>query len=148
MDEQQLTVMGGVTQIMMAIDAPFESVKMLLEQHPCETMGDPEEVGSGAWHLKHMCEVFRVHAKAIVGEEEVARWPKMPRGVRACAMMLKEDAMRLIIWCIPRADRIKQVTYGEEMGIEDMMGIMSRHIVWHAAAVHYWCLWKGGSGEG
>ena len=145
MDEHQLTVLGGVTQIMMAIDAPYESVKMLLDQHPCETMGDPEEEGSGAWHLKHMCEIFRVHAKAVMGETEVASWPSMPKGLRACAMMLKEDAMRFTMWCMTHVHQIDTVTYGEEMSFEEMTGIMSRHIVWHAAAVHYWCTWKGGS---
>lgn len=127
----------------MTIEEPYESVRWMLERHPYETMGDPTQVGSGAWHLVHLCAVFRIHARAFMGAKAIEQWPEMPEGLGACIEMLRADAHRFAGWCRANPERIDRVTHGEEMSFELMMGVMHRHIVWHAAAVHYWCLWKG-----
>ena len=145
MNEHAVRVESLVEQVLMTIEEPYESVRWMLERHPYETMGDPERVGSGAWHLMHLCEVFRVHAKAFMGSAEIERWPATPEGLGASVEVLKQDAGRFAAWCRANPERVGDVHHGEDMPFEVMMGVMHRHIVWHAAAVHYWCLWKGGA---
>ncbi len=142
MDLHEARVEALVEQVLMTIRAPYESVRWMLERHGYETMGDPGQEGSGAWHLVHLCEVFRIHCRAFMGEEAIGRWPKPPRGLAERVEMLEEDAVRFAAWCRSNPDRVGRVTHGQEMSFEEMMGVMLRHIVWHAAAVHYWCLWK------
>ncbi len=144
MDEHAIRVEALVEQVLMTIDEPYESLRMTIEKHPLERMGDPNEVGSGAWHLAHVCEVFRIHAKAFMGKDEIDSWPIMPDGLAEQVEMLKADAGRFAEWCREHPDRVGDVYHGEDLSFEMMMGVMHRHIVWHAAAVHYWCLWKGG----
>ena len=143
MNEHETRVETLVEQVLMTIREPYESVRWMLDRHPYETMGDPQQEGSGAWHLMHLCEVFRIHAKAFVGADEIGRWPTAPEGLGASVEMLNADADRFAQWCRANADHIDRVKHGEEMAFEVMMGVMHRHIVWHSAAVHYWCLWKG-----
>tara|TARA_E500000318_G_scaffold96155_1_gene96345 strand:- start:56956 stop:57402 length:447 start_codon:yes stop_codon:yes gene_type:complete len=146
MDEHAIRVEALVEQVLMTIDEPYESLRMTIEKHPYERMGDPSKVGSGAWHLMHVCEVFRIHARAFMGEDEIASWPSMPDGLAEQVEMLKEDAGRFADWCRSDPDRVGDVHHGEDLSFEFMMGVMHRHIVWHAAAVHYWCVWKGQAG--
>lgn len=145
MSEHATRVDALVEQVLMTIDEPYESLRMTIERHPLERMGDPSEEGSGAWHLAHLCEIFRIHARAFMGSAEIERWPKMPEGLGASVEMLKEDAARFAGWCRANPERVGDVHHGEDLTFEMMMGVMHRHIVWHAAAVHYWCLWKGGA---
>jgi hypothetical protein len=144
MTEHAIRVEALVEQVLMTIDEPYESLRMTIEKHPLERMGDPNQVGSGAWHLAHVCEVFRIHARAFMGKDEIASWPSMPDGLVDRVEMLKADAGRFAEWCRVHPDRVGDVYHGEDLSFEMMMGVMHRHIVWHAAAVHYWCLWKGG----
>ncbi len=146
MSEHATRVDALVEQVLMTIEEPYESVRWMLERHPFETMGDPEQEGSGAWHLMHLCEVFRIHARAFMGEDEIGSWPSMPDGLEGQVEMLKEDAGRFADWCRAHPDQVGDVHHGEDLSFEMMMGVMHRHIVWHAAAVHYWCLWKGKAG--
>lgn len=144
MNEHATRVEALVEQVLMTIDEPYESLRMTIEKHPLERMGDPNDVGSGAWHLAHVCEVFRTHARAFMGKDEIAKWPAMPDALAEQVEMLKADAGRFAEWCRAHPDRVGDVHHGEDLSFELMMGVMHRHIVWHAAAVHYWCLWKGG----
>ena len=66
-----------IRQIRAAIDEPCESIKMTVDQHPIETMGDPTAEGTAAWHLRHSAEVFRTHAHHLIGPETDA-WPPVP----------------------------------------------------------------------
>lgn len=146
MNEHTARVEALVEQVLMTIDEPYESLRMTIEKHPYKTMGDPETVGSGAWHLLHLCEVFRIHAKAFMGAAEIESWPARPDGLAANVEMLREDAARFASWCRMNPQRVGDVHHGEDLSFAMMMGVMHRHIVWHAAAVHYWCLWKLGQG--
>jgi hypothetical protein len=143
MNEHATRVEALVEQVLMTIDEPYESLRMTIEKHPFARMGDPNQEGSGAWHLAHVCEVFRIHARAFMGKDEIASWPSMPSGLADQVEMLKADAARFAAWCRANPDRVGDVHHGEDLSFELMMGVMHRHIVWHAAAVHYWCLWKG-----
>lgn len=147
MNEHQIRVGALVEQVLLTIDEPYESLRMTIEKHPFERMGDPDAVGTGAWHLMHVCEVFRVHARAFMGAEEIEAWPSMPDGLGACVEMLREDADRFAAWCLANPQRVGDVHHGEDLTFAMMLGVMHRHIVWHAAAMHYWCLWKGCSGS-
>lgn len=145
MNEHEIRVEAAVGQLLKTIDEPWESLCWTLGRHPIETMGDPKHEGSGAWHLMHIAEVLRIHARAFMGTEEIERWPAMPTDVAGAAAMVREDAYRFAAWCKASPQRVGTVMHGEEQGFEEMLGVMLRHIVWHAAAVHYWCVWKGGS---
>lgn len=143
MSEHTLRVETLVDQVLMTIDEPYESLRWMLEKHPCESLGDPGEVGTGAWHLVHTCAVFRIHAGAFMGAGEVGAWPPMPEGLGGCVEMLRADAGRFASWCRANPGRVGGVHHGEDLTMEMMMGVMLRHIVWHSAAAHYWCLWRG-----
>lgn len=145
MNEHAIRVEALVEQVLMTIDEPYESLRMTIEKHPYTSMGDPKSVGSGAWHLEHLCEVFRIHAKAFMGQDEINSWPTMPEGLADQVEMLKQDAARFAEWCRANPERVGDVHHGEDLSFEMMMGVMHRHIVWHAAAIHYWCLWVGNS---
>jgi hypothetical protein len=145
MNEHAARVDALVDQVLMTIDEPYESVRWMLDQHSYASMGDPQQEGSGAWHLMHLCEVFRIHAQAFLGADEIGSWPSMPGGLGSCVEMLREDAGRFAAWCRANPELVGDVHHGEDLTCAMMIGVMHRHIVWHAAAVHYWCLWKGRS---
>lgn len=130
-----------MSQIQAAIDAPWESIKMTLDQHPIETMGDPIEEGTAAWHLRHTAEVFRTHANHLIGPE-TDRWPPVPTEIAEAIEILRADARRLSEWATDHLDPAATVHYGQDQSVSDMLGVMLRHIIWHAAAAHYWCQWK------
>jgi hypothetical protein len=142
MNEHQIRVEALIEQVLMTIREPYESVRWMLGLHGFAEMGDSSVEGSGAWHFEHLCEVFRIHVKAFMGAEAVAEWPTMPESLEDQALGLDADAQRFADWCRSNPERVGDVTHGEKMRFEDMIGVMHRHIVWHAAAVHYWCLWK------
>jgi hypothetical protein len=128
-----------------AVRAPWESVAMTLRLHPPETLGDPQQEGSGAWHLRHAAETFRLHARHLASDAVVDAWPGPPApsaGPAAAADALRADADRLLAWAHERLDPGAIITYGQDCTPAEMLGMMTRHIVWHAAAAHYWCCWK------
>lgn len=145
MNDHEIRIDATLDQLLKTIDEPWESLRWVLEKYPPEKMGDPSQTGTGAWHLMHLVEVFRIHAKAFMGQGEIERWPAMPTGVESAGKMVREDAHRFAAWCKANPERVGTVKHGQEQTFQEMMGVMLRHIVWHAAAVHYWCLWKGTS---
>ena len=80
-----------------------------------------------------------------MGAEVIASWPSLSESLEDSVAMLDADADRFAGWCRANPSRVGRVKHGDEMSFEEMMGVMHRHIVWHAAAVHYWCLWRGGN---
>jgi hypothetical protein len=144
MNEHAVRVEALVGQLLATVREPWESLRMALDKHAWMEIGDIDEEGSGAWHLMHIAEVFRIHAKAAMGEwgKEVDDWPPIVKSVAGAGRMIREDVERFSAWCIEHPERCGRVTHGEEMFFDEMIGVMLRHIVWHAAAVHYWCLWK------
>ena len=135
-----------LAQLEAAINAPWESLAMTLDLHPFSKMGDPTIEGSGAWHLVHIAAVFRTHAMHVVGEAEMSKWGSLPEPseetLPIVVEMLIEDCERFGHWCRSNPELCTTVEYGEEHTFEQMLGVMLRHIIWHAAAVHYWCKWK------
>lgn len=146
MNEHAIKVRAVVDQLLASVREPWESLRQALDKHAWLEMGDIEETGTAGWHLMHIAEVFRIHAKAAMGEwgaEEVGDWPAIERSAAGAGRMVREDVERFCAWCLEHPERCGRVTHGDEMDFEEMIGVMLRHIVWHAAAVHYWCLWKG-----
>ncbi len=134
-----------LTQLEAAINAPWESLAMTLDMHSFSKMGDPTIEGSGAWHLVHIATVFRNHAKHVVGDEQIEQWSPMPESsIENLPMIVEtliEDCEQFCNWCRSNPDQ-QSIDYGGDQTFEQMLGIMLRHIIWHAAAVHYWCKWK------
>lgn len=120
---------------------------MTLDMHPFSAMGDPTTEGSGAWHLVHIATVFRNHAKHVVGVGEIEQWNSMPEpSIENLPMIVEtliEDCEQFCSRCRSNPDQ-QSIDYGGDQTLEQMLGIMLRHIIWHAAAVHYWCKWKSG----
>ena len=147
MNEHAIRVQAVVGQLLASVQEPWESLRQTLDKHDWSDMGDGATVGSGAWHLLHIAEVFRIHAKAVMGADELDRWPAIElssdAGVEHAGATVRLDVERFAAWCLEHPEQCGQVTHGEDMPFEEMLGVMLRHIVWHAAAVHYWCLWKG-----
>ncbi len=52
---------------------PYESVDQLVGEHGGRDLGDPLTPGTGAWHLRHIVEIFRLHVRTVLlGLGEVA----------------------------------------------------------------------------
>ncbi len=133
---------------------PYESVDQLITEHGERSLGDPHSAGTGAWHLRHIVEIFRLHARtamlglgearaaidALIPEPE-ASIPMQPRVARD-ALLADIDAF--VNWVSRQSpDRLaRRFTYGSETDLEQMLVCMSVHVTWHAAAVHYWVKWK------
>lgn len=144
MSEHEIRIQAALGQLVRAVHEPWETLGWVLEQYTPEQMGDPGQEGSGAWHLVHLGQIFRVHAAVFMGEDAVDAWPELPGDAKGAGAMVKQDLERFVAWCREDPSRVGEVEYGQRQGFEDMLGVMLRHIVWHAAAVHYWCIWKGG----
>lgn len=127
-----------LAQLRAAIDEPWESVAMTLDLHPPETLGDPADAGSAAWHLRHTAEVFRAHARRLMGDA-VDDWPPLPDAPTDAIDALRADVQSLTRWFADNPDPTP--IQGQE-SVSELLGIMLRHVVWHAAAAHYWCQWK------
>ncbi|MCC5785905.1 MAG: hypothetical protein JJU33_04290 [Phycisphaerales bacterium] len=130
-----------LAQIRACVDEPWESVAMTLTEHPAETLGDPAEPGTAAWHLHHTAEVFRLHARHLIGPETDA-WPPIPPDPTGAIGTLRADIDRMEAWAATHLRPDTVIDYGGPRSASEMLGAMLRHIVWHAAAAHYWCCWK------
>lgn len=130
-----------LAQIRACVDEPWESVAMTLAEHPAETLGDPAEPGTAAWHLHHIAEMFRLHASHLIGPETDA-WPPIPPDPTGAIDTLRADLVRLEAWAAAHLRPDAVIDYGGPRSASEMLGVMLRHIVWHAAAAHYWCCWK------
>jgi len=143
MNNESERIQVVIEQLLASVIEPWESLTQTLNQHDFANMGDLDETGSGAWHLFHIAEVFRIHARVVMGAEAMEDWPIFERDVKGAAEAIRADVERFGSWCLENPSECNDVVHGEEMDFEEMIGVMLRHIVWHAAAVHYWCLWKG-----
>ncbi len=128
-----------------AVDHPWESLTSALKQNPRADLGDPTTPGTAAWHLRHLLETFRAHA--LTAAPELGPWPEVPYAASpyAVADALLSDLDQFVAWWAarPMDGAALRIHYGgRTMDLEELVGVMTRHITWHAAAVHYWCRWK------
>ena len=130
-----------LAQIRSCVDEPWESVAMTLTEHRAETLGEPTEPGTAAWHLHHTAEIFRQHARHLIGPE-VDAWPPIPPDPIGAIDTLRGDIDRLEAWAATHIRSHAMIDFGGPRPASEMLGVMLRHIVWHAAAAHYWCCWK------
>jgi hypothetical protein len=146
---------GQLFMLRQAVVFPYESVDQLIGEHGGRDLGDPLTPGTGAWHLRHIVEIFRLHARTVLlGLGEVAERvdamiakpeapiPAVPSAARA---ELLADIDAFTSWINAQGhDRLaRRFKYGSETDLPSMLVCMSVHITWHAAAVHYWVKWKG-----
>lgn len=126
-----------------AVTLRWESVDKVLKDHGDRPLGDPHTAGTGAWHLRHIVEIFREHARVMRGDAapDTRSMPQDPRGMRDSLLADVDDFCR---WARAQppglADR--PITYGQTMPLIEMLAGTAQHITWHAAAVHYWTKWK------
>jgi hypothetical protein len=121
-----------------AVTDRWESVDDAIRRHAQDTLGDPLTPATPAWHLRHIVEIFRVHAAAATrgGIVFAADIPADPAQARNA---LLRDVDAFIDWVDRQTlARLEEpIEYGGPKSLEAMIGIMLRHVVWHAAAVHY-----------
>lgn len=129
---------------------PWESVDQLLREHADRPLGDASVPGTGAWHLRHIVEIFRLHARTTMlglGAEPAAVEDLVQRPDAAIAALpppardgLLSELDAFSAWTLRQSDEAlaRRFTYGSETDLESMLVCMSVHITWHAAAVHYW----------
>jgi hypothetical protein len=152
--DQLPRLQGQLFMLRQTVVFPYESVDQLIAEHGGRSLGDPHSAGTGAWHLRHIVEIFRLHARtAMLGLGEVqatidalipepeASIPMQPKAARD-ALLADMDAF--VAWVSRQSpDRLaRRFTYGSETDLEQMLVCMSVHVTWHAAAVHYWVKWK------
>ncbi len=69
-----------------AVVFPYESVDQLIGEHGGRDLGDPLTPGTGAWHLRHIVEVFRLHARTVLLAKPEAPIPSVPSAARAALL--------------------------------------------------------------
>lgn len=131
-----------------AVTLRWESVDQVLKDHGGRPLGDPDTAGTGAWHLRHIIEVFREHARVMRGEPAPDARP-IPRDLRGMRDSLLDDVDAFCRWARAQPPGLAErpITYGQTMPLIEMLAGTAQHITWHAAAVHYWVRWKLPAGE-
>ncbi len=151
-------ILGMCALLRQTVVYPWESVDQLLRFSTNAPIGDPLTPSTGAWHLRHIVEIFRQHAHVVLLglgllEHEISAIiptpespiPANPTQARD-ALLHDIDAFIACLERIPDATLSNTFTYGKPTNLPDMLACMTLHITWHAAAVHYWCKWKRGDG--
>lgn len=131
-----------------AVTLRWESVDQVLKDHGDKPLGDPLIPGTGAWHLRHIVEIFREHARVMMGNPtpDTRPIPTAPRAMRD-ALLADVDAFCAWARAQPEGLATRPITYGQTMPLLEMLAGTVQHITWHAAAVHYWTKWKTPAAE-
>lgn len=150
-DEQLDTALHLLRQ---TVVYPWESVDQVVAAHGQRDLGDPSTPGTGAWHLRHIVEIFRLHARTtMLGmgapahivdglvPEPTSAIPSKPRMARD-ALLADIDAFSQFARASSPDDRLRRFDYGSSTDLAEMLVCMTLHITFHAAAVHYWSRWK------
>ncbi|MFT3687247.1 MAG: DinB family protein [Phycisphaerales bacterium] len=133
----------ALAMLRFAVILRWESVDQVLKDHGGKALGDPLTPGTGAWHLRHIVEIFREHARVMRGDAEPDTRP-IPAAPRAMRDALLVDVDDFIAWANSQPDDLaaRPITYGQTMPFLEMLAGTAQHITWHAAAVHYWTKWR------
>lgn len=145
---------GMLALLRQAVVFPWESVDQVVREHGASDLGDPNTPGTAAWHMRHMIEIFRQHARVVmlgihekpahidgdIASLDGVAWA----GPQAARDTLLSDVDTFIRWAaaLPESAINRPFAYGKETNLAKMIACMSVHITWHSAAVHYWCKWK------
>lgn len=145
---------GMLFMLRQAVVFPWESVEQVVREYCKDDLGDPHTPGTAAWHMRHIIEIFRQHARVImlglnekpsqvdgaIASLDGVAWT----GLDAARDTLLADVDAFIKWAaeLPADALDRPFAYGKETNLAKMIACMSVHITWHAAAVHYWCRWK------
>lgn len=145
---------AGLGLLRQTIVFPWESVDQVVREHGGADLGDPQTPGTGAWHLRHIVEIFRLHARTVMGglgapgaeidgvmPAPEGRVDGPPREVRD-ALLRDVDAFSAWVLARPAPARETPLTYGGPTTLREMLVCMTLHITFHAAAVHYWRKWR------
>ena len=153
MPSAQLT--GQLFMLRQTVVFPWESVDQLMRDYGTLALGDPLVPGTAAWHLRHIVEIFRLHARTVLQgigakrEEIDACVPSpdepidpIPSKARD-ALLADIDSFSSFILKQDDQSLERRFAYGSDTDIESMIACMAVHVTWHAAAVHYCIKWKG-----
>lgn len=129
-----------------AVDDRWESVAQVLDEHGGKDLGDGRE-GTALWHLRHLCEILRLHVRVASGGELKTDVP-VPDSPPEIVVETRRSLLAFIAWADAQPPHrwTAQFDYGRPIDLHEMIGVMLRHLVWHAAAVHYWVKWRGRAG--
>lgn len=136
-----------LTLLRATVTHPWESLRQVLKQHGATDLGDPLTVGTAAWHLRHVCEVFRLQA-TTASDGVLTFTTPIPTTTAALVAEVEEvllqDVDAFARWAVTLSpeDWHLAFQYERAMDLHEMLGVMMRHITWHLAAVHYWCCWR------
>lgn len=129
----------ALTLLRHSVVLPWESIDQVISQHASANLGDPHTPGTAHWHLRHIVEIFQLHAATMRSESppDPALLPTDPRALRD---QLLTDINALDEWLAQQdhAFFTRPIHYGSPHTFLEMVSIMLQHITWHAAAVHYW----------
>lgn len=139
---------------------PWESVDQVIEEAARDRtdLGDPLTEGTAGWHLRHIVEIFRLHARTVmegVGDTAAAATitppdAPIPTDGRWSPRSVRDDLLRDVDtfcgWLLRQPDGVlaRPFAYGRPVDATTMLSVMIQHITWHAAAVHYWMKWRSG----
>jgi len=134
------------------------------DRAPAAAWGRATDEGSPRWHLCHILDVFRLHATTAsrgeltwldgasheaVPDDPTATGTIAPAPDPARATVtsdiapaelvswLERDLDRFVVWlqALPEEQWSTIFEYGRPLRLPEMLALMSRHIVWHAAMI-------------
>jgi hypothetical protein len=133
----------ALAMLRFAITLRWESVDQVIKDHGDKALGDPLTPGTGAWHLHHIVEIFREHARVMMDDPnlDTRPIPTKPRAIRD-ALLADVDGFCAWVRTQPADLAARPIIYGQTMPFIEMLAGTVQHITWHAAAVHYWTKWR------
>lgn len=129
----------ALTLLRHTVTLPWESLDQVIADYADSPLGDSTIPGTAAWHLRHIAEIFQLHASAVRGDQppDASLLPTDPRALRD-QLLADIDAFDAWLAQQPAAFFTTPINYGGPHTFLQMISIMLQHITWHAAAIHYW----------
>lgn len=144
-DDTATLARTAATLLRHTVTLAWESVDQVLREHARADLGDPAVAGTAAWHLMHIAGIFRLHARTVMHDPRAATPddPPLPTDPAQLRATLLADIEGYNAWLTrqPPAFFAAPVEYGRSHTFLEMTSVMTQHITWHAAAIHYWVRW-------
>lgn len=144
--------MHHATTLLATVTDPWESLTQALRDNDTAAFGHPTQPGTPAFHLHHTADVFRFHARKLITAIEPETTSSIPHhedpiplhGPWSPEAVLAELTTHAAIF----ADWLRSLPEGtlaqatihhsdRDQPAPEFLDMLTRHIVWHAAAIHY-----------
>ena len=144
--------MRQAKSLIATVSDPWESLTQALRDNDTQAFGDPTVPGTPAFHVHHAAIIFRLHARKLIAaiqpgtedripSEEVALPVDGPWSPESVLRELTTQAAALAEWLDAQGPEVIEKTTlshsNRDQSAAEFLDMMTRHIVWHAAAAYY-----------